>query len=93
MYQVWHLRLTIHCLADAGNMLDCSCLAGVVALRHFRRPEVEVVGDEVTIVRGPSSHPASDTLTHLNAAPPLRTRARPALDAPHALLPHLRVLP
>ena len=71
IYQVCHLRLTIHCLADAGNMLDCSCLAGVVALRHFRRPEVEVVGDEVTIVREPSSHPASDTLTHLHAAPPL----------------------
>ncbi|KZT03040.1 ribosomal protein S5 domain 2-like protein [Laetiporus sulphureus 93-53] len=47
--RVWHLRLTIHCLADAGNMLDCACLAGVIALKHFRRPEVEVVGDEVTI--------------------------------------------
>ncbi|KAI0919892.1 hypothetical protein AcW1_002971 [Taiwanofungus camphoratus] len=47
--RVWHLRLTIHCLADAGNLLDCACLAGVVALKHFRRPEVEVVGDEVAI--------------------------------------------
>ncbi|EGN97342.1 hypothetical protein SERLA73DRAFT_169702 [Serpula lacrymans var. lacrymans S7.3] len=47
--RVWHLRLTIHCLADAGNMLDCACLAGIVALKHFRRPEVEVIGDEVTI--------------------------------------------
>jgi exosome complex component RRP45 len=48
--QVWHIRLTIHCLADAGNLLDCACLAGIVALKHFRRPEVEVEGDEVTIV-------------------------------------------
>ncbi|CCM00302.1 uncharacterized protein FIBRA_02332 [Fibroporia radiculosa] len=47
--RVWHIRLTIHCLADAGNMLDCACLAGIVALKHFRRPEVEVVGDEVTV--------------------------------------------
>jgi len=47
--RVWALRLTIHCLADAGNMLDCACLAGIVALKHFRRPDVEVVGDEVTI--------------------------------------------
>ncbi|KAI0076663.1 ribosomal protein S5 domain 2-like protein [Panus rudis PR-1116 ss-1] len=52
--RVWHLRLTIHCLADAGNLLDCACLAGIVALKHFRRPEVEVVGDEVTI------HPPSE---------------------------------
>ena len=49
--QVWHIRLTIHCLADAGNLLDCACLAGIVALKHFRRPEVEVVGDEITVVR------------------------------------------
>jgi len=31
-------------------MLDCACLADVVALKHFRRPEVEVVGDEVIVV-------------------------------------------
>jgi len=31
-------------------MLDCACLAGIVALRHFRKPEVEVEGDEVTVV-------------------------------------------
>lgn len=31
-------------------MLDCACLAGIVALKHFRRPEIEVIGDEVTIV-------------------------------------------
>ena len=48
--QVWHLRLTLHFLSDAGNMLDCACLAGIMALKHFRRPEVEVVGDEVTVV-------------------------------------------
>ena len=43
--------MTIHCLADAGNLLDCACLGGIVALKHFRRPDVEVVGDEVTTVR------------------------------------------
>ncbi|KAL7278037.1 ribosomal protein S5 domain 2-like protein [Trametes coccinea BRFM310] len=47
--RVWHIRLTIHVLSDSGNMLDCACLAGIVALKHFRRPEVEVVGDEITI--------------------------------------------
>ncbi|KAM6499582.1 Ribosomal protein S5 domain 2-type fold [Amanita muscaria] len=47
--RVWHLKLTLHFLADAGNMLDCACLAGIVALKHFRRPEVEVIGEEITI--------------------------------------------
>lgn len=32
-------------------MLDCACLAGIVALKHFRRPDVEVIGDEVIVVR------------------------------------------
>ncbi|KAG9308739.1 ribosomal protein S5 domain 2-type protein [Chiua virens] len=54
--RVWHLRLTIHCLADAGNMLDCACLAGIVAFKHVRRPDVEVIGDEVIVVRLASSH-------------------------------------
>jgi len=47
--RVWALRVTIHCLADAGNMLDCACLAGILALKHFRRPDVEVIGDEITV--------------------------------------------
>ena len=53
--QVWHIRLTLHFLADAGNMLDCACLAGMVALKHFRKPDVEVIGDEVTVVSMVSS--------------------------------------
>ncbi|KAH9914367.1 ribosomal protein S5 domain 2-like protein [Epithele typhae] len=52
--RVWHIRLTIHVLADAGNMVDCACLAGIVALKHFRRPEVEVEGEDVTV------HPPSE---------------------------------
>jgi exosome complex RNA-binding protein Rrp42 (RNase PH superfamily) len=34
-------------------MLDCACLAGVAALRHYRRPDVEVVGEDVIIVSIP----------------------------------------
>ena len=48
--QVWQLRLTLHFLADAGNLLDCASLAAMCALRHFRRPEVEVIGDEIIVV-------------------------------------------
>ncbi|KZP16466.1 ribosomal protein S5 domain 2-like protein [Athelia psychrophila] len=47
--RVWALRLTIHCLADSGNLLDCACLAAIVSLRHFRRPDVEVIGSDVTV--------------------------------------------
>ncbi|KAL0252479.1 hypothetical protein I308_101871 [Cryptococcus tetragattii IND107] len=36
-------------LADSGNLLDCAALAGMAALKHFRKPDVEVIGDEVII--------------------------------------------
>lgn len=31
-------------------MLDCASVASITALRHFRRPDVTVIGEEVTIV-------------------------------------------
>jgi exosome complex component RRP45 len=50
-FQVWHLRLAVHALADTGGLLDCASLACAAALRHFRRPDVEVIGGgrEVTV--------------------------------------------
>ncbi|WRT70859.1 uncharacterized protein IL334_007858 [Kwoniella shivajii] len=47
--KVWQLRLTLHFLSDSGNLLDCASMASMAALRHFRKPEVEVIGDEVII--------------------------------------------
>ena len=49
--QVWSLRVDVHFLDDEGNMLDCASIAAMTALRHFRKPDVTVVGEEVTIVR------------------------------------------
>lgn len=51
--QVWHLRLAIHALADAGGLLDCASLACAAALRHFRRPDVEVLGAREITVHSP----------------------------------------
>ncbi|KAF8579648.1 ribosomal protein S5 domain 2-like protein [Ramaria rubella] len=61
---VWHLRMTLHFLADAGNLLDCACLAGIVALKHFRRPDVEVIGDEVTVHPPLSRAPVPLSINH-----------------------------
>jgi len=35
--------------------LDCASLAAMCALRHFRKPDVEVIGDEVIVVSPVSS--------------------------------------
>lgn len=51
--QVWSLRVDVHFLDDEGNMLDCASIAAMTALRHFRKPDVTVIGEEVTIVRLP----------------------------------------
>jgi exosome complex component RRP45 len=48
--QVWSIRVDVHFLDDEGNMIDCASIAVITALRHFRRPDVTVIGEEVTIV-------------------------------------------
>ncbi|CEQ40002.1 SPOSA6832_01568 [Sporobolomyces salmonicolor] len=47
--KVWSIRVDVHFLDDCGNMLDCASIAAITALRHFRKPDVTVVGEEVTI--------------------------------------------
>jgi len=73
-------------------MLDCACLAAIVALMHFRRPEVEVVGDQVIVVGNALSllHGYSNLGF---AASSDRTGTNGSIDAPHAILPHIRILP
>jgi len=51
--KVWSIRTDIHILDDGGNILDCACIAAIAALLHFRRPEVSLHGDEVTVVGFP----------------------------------------
>jgi len=47
--QVWSIRVDVHALNDEGNMMDCSVLATMAALSHFRRQDVTVIGQKVTI--------------------------------------------
>ena len=43
------LRADVHVLDHDGNIVDASCLALIAALLHFRRPDVEVKGEDVTV--------------------------------------------
>eukprot|EP00494_Astrolonche_serrata_P032395 UN32664 len=47
--KVWYLNCTINITDDYGNVLDCVFLAAISALRSHRRPDVTVVGSNVTI--------------------------------------------
>ncbi|KAK6008417.1 hypothetical protein QM012_000320 [Aureobasidium pullulans] len=43
------VRADIHVLDHDGGLIDACCIALVAALQHFRRPEVEVHGEDVTV--------------------------------------------
>ncbi|RVX73466.1 hypothetical protein B0A52_03108 [Exophiala mesophila] len=45
----WSVRADVHVLDADGGLIDASCIAIVAALRHFRRPDVSVDGENVTI--------------------------------------------
>jgi exosome complex component RRP45 len=40
----------LHFLDDDGNLMDAASIAALAALRHFKYPDVTVIGEEVTIV-------------------------------------------
>jgi len=52
--KVWEIRVDIHILNHEGNMFDAASIAGLCSLSHFRRPDVTLKGDVVTI------HPLSE---------------------------------
>ncbi|ETN39573.1 uncharacterized protein HMPREF1541_05799 [Cyphellophora europaea CBS 101466] len=45
----WSIRADVHVLDADGGLIDASCIGIMAALRHFRRPEVAVNGEDVTI--------------------------------------------
>lgn len=47
---MWAIRVDLHFLDHDGNIIDCAGIAAIAALLHFRRPDVTVIGEEVTIV-------------------------------------------
>ncbi|XP_002160444.3 exosome complex component RRP45 isoform X1 [Hydra vulgaris] len=47
--KVWSIRVDIVVLNDCGNILDCSCIAGIASLAHFKHHDVTVTGTEVII--------------------------------------------
>lgn len=48
--KVWQIRVDVHMLNHDGNLMDAASIAAITALCHFRRPDVGIQGDEVTVV-------------------------------------------
>ena len=45
----WGLRVDVHVMEYDGGLVDASCIAVIIALQHFRRPDTDVQGEEVTV--------------------------------------------
>lgn len=45
----WTVRADVHLLDFDGGLIDASCIAIISALQHFRRPDVRVEGEDVTV--------------------------------------------
>jgi hypothetical protein len=43
---VWKFQLAITVLDDGGNIMDAAVLAAIASLRHYRKPQVDMVGGE-----------------------------------------------
>ncbi|QDS74714.1 hypothetical protein FKW77_000676 [Venturia effusa] len=58
------LRADIHILDHDGNLIDASCVALVAALQHFRRPDVHVEGEKVTVFAYREREPVPLSMLH-----------------------------
>lgn len=47
--QCWQIRADVHFLNHDGNLLDAACIALMASLLHFRRPDVVVSGEKITV--------------------------------------------
>ncbi|XP_064608448.1 exosome complex component RRP45-like isoform X2 [Liolophura sinensis] len=63
--KVWTIRVDVHVLNHEGNLLDCVSVAAITALAHFRRPDVTVNGDEVTVHPVEEKNPVPLSVLHM----------------------------
>ena len=60
----WNVRVNVHVIDHDGGLVDASCIAIIAALRHFRRPDVAVVGQDVMIFTAAEREPIPLAMLH-----------------------------
>nr|XP_020451822.1 exosome complex component RRP45 [Monopterus albus] len=63
--KVWQIRTDVHVLNHDGNLMDAASIAAITALRHFRRPDVSIQGDEVTVYSPEERDPIPLSIYHM----------------------------
>jgi len=63
--KVWTIRCDLHVLNHEGSLVDCASIAALAALAHFRRPDVTVEGEEVTVHSTADRDPVPLSVHHM----------------------------
>ncbi|KAJ1216853.1 hypothetical protein NDU88_004452 [Pleurodeles waltl] len=63
--KVWQVRVDLHLLNHDGNIIDAASIAAIVALCHFRRPDISIQGDEVTVYSPEEREPVPLSIHHM----------------------------
>lgn len=63
--KVFAVRADVHVLDFDGGLVDAACAAVVAGLLHYRRPEVEVRGEEVRVFDPREREPVKLSLNHV----------------------------
>ncbi|XP_040000842.1 exosome complex component RRP45 [Xiphias gladius] len=63
--KVWQIRVDVHVLNHDGNLMDAASIAAITALCHFRRPDVGIQGDEVTVYSPEERDPIPLSIYHM----------------------------
>jgi exosome complex component RRP45 len=58
------IRADIHVVDHDGGLVDAACIAVVAALQHFRRPDVTVEGENVTVYSAREREPIPLSMLH-----------------------------
>ncbi|KAJ3614785.1 hypothetical protein NHX12_018355 [Muraenolepis orangiensis] len=63
--KVWQIRVDVHMLNHDGNLMDATSIAAIAALSHFKRPDVGVQGDQVTVYSPEERNPIALSIYHM----------------------------
>ncbi|KAL7664547.1 Uncharacterized protein ABC855_g2692 [[Candida] zeylanoides] len=63
--KVWSIRADIHFLDFDGALVDSACLGVMVALQHFRKPDISVAGEDVVVHAMDERQPVALSVLHI----------------------------
>ncbi|CDK29648.1 unnamed protein product [Kuraishia capsulata CBS 1993] len=61
----WAVRADVHFLDYDGNFIDATCLAVMVGLSHFKKPDIAINGEEIVLFSTDQRDPVPLSVLHI----------------------------